>query len=129
VIEPTDAKRCRVCGQEKPLEGFYAYSGRTCRACQAARARAWALAHRERHRANQRRSARRRRQDPKRLADLRLADRLWYLRNGQECRLRKRRAYWADPEKAREKTRRWKRRHPDHVREYQARYRERDRHV
>ena len=120
-----DTRTCRACGQTKPTDEFYRRSGRTCRTCIVARARAWVVAHPERRRQIDLASRRRRMADPKKRDDARLVGRLWYLRNRKTLCEKQKRAYWQDPEKAREKTRRWKRRHPEHVRAYNRRYRAR----
>ena len=53
-------KICRACGHEKPDEGFYPWSGRTCRTCVARKAREWGAKRPERKREIARLSRRRR---------------------------------------------------------------------
>ena len=107
-----DTKVCTKCNEEKPLDDFSKEkTGRNgimaiCRACNCARARAWAVANREKRNETARRGAKRR-----------------CAENPEKYRAIQRAHYRRNADKRKAAHRQWLKDNADHVREYNRAYR------
>jgi 5-methylcytosine-specific restriction endonuclease McrA len=101
-------KTCSRCGEEKPLEGFYA-KGRICRVCTCRTARARRQENLERYRGY----SNKRREDPAFVEQQREYHRRWYVEN-REKQAAKQRAYYVSRREERiAKALEWAKANPD----------------